>query len=289
MLKSMTGFGKADCLLPDKKVTIEIKSLNSKQIDTNTRLPAIYKEKELEIRQLLSRELERGKIECNFHYELLEGAGASVNTGIIKDYIQQLEEITREYHVQPAELLSTVMRLPDTISTNKAVLVDEEWKQVKDSLMAAVDEVNEFRVQEGAALEKDLKECIRIIQDKQEDIQPFEQERIAKLREKFSKILEELKLSEDADQNRFEQELLFYLEKLDINEEKVRLKNHLEYFSEILEKGSPNGKKLGFISQEIGREINTLGSKANHSEIQRIVVEMKDELERIKEQLLNVL
>lgn len=289
MLKSMTGFGKAECMLPSRKLTIEIKSLNSKQIDTNTRLPAIYKEKELEIRQLLSRHLERGKVECNFHYEVIEGAAATINTVVIKDYLRQLKEVTDGHDIHPADLLSTVMRLPDTVTSDKAELVEEDWQAVKDALMKAIGELDQFRIQEGAALEKDLQECISNIGQKQKEIEPFEEERIEKLKQRFTSNLEELRLSEDIDKNRFEQELLYYLEKLDINEEKVRLKNHLDYFIEVLEKGSPNGKKLGFVSQEIGREINTLGSKANHSEIQRIVVEMKDELERIKEQILNIL
>jgi len=289
MLKSMTGFGKSECMLPARKLTIEIKSLNSKQIDTSTRLPAIYKEKEMEIRQLLSSQLERGKVECNFHYEVIEGAAATINTMVIKDYLRQLKEVTDEHDVDAAGLLSAVMRLPDTVTSDKAELVEEEWESVKKALMDAISELDQFRIQEGAALERDLSECITNIRAKQLETEPFEAERIEKLKQRFSNNLEELRLNEDIDKNRFEQELLYYLEKLDINEEKVRLRNHLDYFIEILEKGSPNGKKLGFISQEIGREINTLGSKANHSEIQRIVVEMKDELERIKEQLLNVL
>lgn len=289
MLKSMTGFGKTDCMLPARKLTIEIKSLNSKQIDTSTRLPAIYREKELEIRQLLSRHLERGKVECNFHYEVIEGAAATINTMVIRDYLRQLREVTDEHDVDPADLLSTVMRLPDTVTSDKAELAKEEWESVKGALLKAIGELDQFRIQEGAALQKDLTECISNIRTKQHEIEPFEAERIEKLKQRFINNLEELRLNEDIDKNRFEQELLYYLERLDINEEKVRLKNHLDYFIEILEKGSPNGKKLGFVSQEIGREINTLGSKANHSEIQRIVVEMKDELERIKEQILNVL
>jgi uncharacterized protein (TIGR00255 family) len=289
MLKSMTGFGKAECMLPARKLTIEIKSLNSKQIDTSTRLPAIYREKELEIRQLLSQRLERGKVECNFHYEVIAGAAATINTMVIRDYLRQLKDVADEHDVDPGDLLSTVMRLPDTVISDKAELVKEEWESVREALITAIGELDQFRIQEGAALHKDLEECISNIRKKQQEIEPFEAERIEKLKQRFINNLEELRLNEDIDKNRFEQEMLYYLEKLDINEEKVRLKNHLDYFIEILEKGSPNGKKLGFISQEIGREINTLGSKANHSEIQRIVVEMKDELERIKEQILNVL
>ena len=289
MLKSMTGFGKAECLLPSKKLTIEVKSLNSKQIDTSTRLPAIYKSKELEIRQMLSKAMERGKVECNFHYEMIEGAAATINTAVVKDYIRQLKSVTEELQLGVDDLLATAMRLPDTIISEKTDIIEEEWDRVREALESAIRELDEFRVQEGAAMEQDLVRSIKSIQEQQEKIAPYEQERIEKLKERILGNLEELKQKEEIDHNRFEQELLFYIEKLDINEEQVRLKNHLDYFLEILEQGGPVGRKLNFICQEIGREINTLGSKANHKEIQRIVVEMKDELEKIKEQLLNVL
>ena len=285
----MTGFGKAECLLPSKKLTIEIKSLNSKQIDTSTRLPAIYKEKELEIRKILSKSLERGKIECSFHYEMIEGAASTINTLVLKDYLHQLQPLIDEFQFSTSELLSTLIRLPDTVISEKNELVEEEWESVKEAIEKALKEVERFRVQEGSALELDLKERIRIIMEKSEAILPFEEERISRIKERIHNQLSEIISSEDVDQNRLEQELIYYIEKLDLNEEKVRLKNHLDYFLEILSKGSPNGKKLAFISQEIGREINTLGSKANHQEIQRLVVDMKDELEKIKEQLLNVL
>ncbi|MCA1746747.1 MAG: YicC family protein [Bacteroidales bacterium] len=289
MLKSMTGFGKAECLLPSKKLTIEVKSLNSKQIDTSTRLPVIYKTKDLEIRQMLSKALERGKVECNLHYEMIEGAAATINTAVVKDYIRQLKSVTEELQLGVDDLLTTAMRLPDTIISEKTEIIEEEWDRVREALERAIGELDEFRMQEGAAMENDLVRSIKNMQEQQKKIAPYEQERIEKLKERIQGNLEELKQKEEIDHNRFEQELMFYIEKLDINEEQVRLKNHLDYFLEILEQGSPNGKKLGFISQEIGREVNTLGSKANHKEIQRIVVEMKDELERIKEQLLNVL
>ena len=285
----MTGFGKAECLLPSKKLTIEVKSLNSKQIDTSTRLPAIYKSKDLEIRQMLSKALERGKVECNLHYEMIEGAAATINTAVVKDYIRQLKSVTEELQLGSDDLLATAMRLPDTVISEKAEIIEEEWDTVREALERAIGELDEFRVQEGAAMEQDLVRSIKSIQEQQEKIAPYEQERIEKLKERILGNLEELKQKEEIDHNRFEQELLFYIEKLDINEEQVRLKNHLDYFLEILEQGGPVGRKLNFICQEIGREINTLGSKANHKEIQRIVVEMKDELEKIKEQLLNVL
>jgi uncharacterized protein (TIGR00255 family) len=289
MLKSMTGFGKSECVLPSKKLTIEIKSLNSKQIDTSTRLPAVYKEKELEVRQILSNELERGKIECTIHYEIIEGASLEINKPVLRAYITQLKSIADELEIGTDDILSTSMRLPDTVISNKSELIEEEWIVVKEGLFEALKKLDAFRIQEGLALEKDLKERIYTIKVKQAAITPFEQERIEVLKERILSNLKELNLTNDIDKNRFEQELLFYLEKFDINEENVRLENHLNYFMEILEEGSPNGKKLGFISQEIGREINTLGSKANHGEIQRLVVDMKDELEKVKEQLLNVL
>lgn len=285
----MTGYGKAECLLPTRKLTIEIKSLNSKQVDTSTRLPGIYKEKELEIRQLLSKQLQRGKVECSIHYELIEGASSSINQTVVRDYMDQLKELSSEYNLSDNELLASVLRFPDTVTSQRESLEDSEWEQVINGIQEALKELDSFRLQEGKALERDLESCIEAIREKQAAIAPFEEERITRLRERITTNLEELSNKEDFDQNRLEQELIYYMEKLDINEEKVRLENHLNYFTEILKAGSPNGKKLGFISQEIGREVNTLGSKANHSEIQRIVVSMKDDLEKIKEQLLNVL
>ena len=285
----MTGFGKAECNLHSKKLTIEIKSLNSKQIDTSTRLPAIYKEKELEIRQMLAKSLERGKVECTFHYELIEGAAATINTAVLKDYLRQLEDVVNEFDFETSDLLSTLIRLPDTIVSERNELLDEEWGAVTKGIEKALEEVDRFRIQEGTALEADLRERIASIEKRSTEILPFEAERVQKIKEKIQNHLSDVISAEDLDSNRLEQELIFYMEKIDITEEKVRLQNHLDYFLEILGKGSPNGKKLTFISQEIGREINTLGSKANHKEIQRLVVEMKDELEKIKEQLLNVL
>lgn len=289
MLKSMTGFGKAECLMPNKKLTIEIRSLNSKQVDTSTRLPAIYKEKEIEIRQLLSKNLIRGKIECTFYYEILEGAGAIVNKTIVREYMNQVSDLAEEYQISPGEVFSTIMRLPDTITSERQVLEDEEWKQVEKGMQDAIAELDKFRIQEGVALKEDIAGAIGMIRQKLGQIAPHEKERKQKVRDRIMASLKELLMDENVDENRFEQEIIYYTEKLDINEEKVRLASHLDYFIEILEEGSPNGKKLGFITQEIGREINTLGSKANHADIQRLVMEMKDELEKIKEQILNVL
>ena len=291
MIRSMTGYGKAECLLPDKKLTIEIKSLNSKQLDSNTRLPTLYKEKELEIRQLIASQLERGKVECSFYYELSgETPSATINEAVVKNYYQQLYKISGELGLEASlELLSTVMRMPDTIRTEKAELEEGEWKLVKEGLGKAIEQVNIFRSQEGAAMEKDLRKRVAGISKKLEEVTDYEQERIDLVRERMTKHLEEFLKKDSVDENRFEQELIFYIEKLDISEEKVRLSNHCDYFLETLDEQGPVGKKLGFISQEMGREINTLGSKANHKELQKLVVEMKDELERIKEQILNVL
>jgi len=286
----MTGFGKAECLLSTKKLTIEVKSLNSKQIDTSTRLPAIYKSKDLQVRQLIAGKLERGKVECSFHYEFIEGASVQINTKIIKEYFLQLSQLSDDLGIESREqLLSSIMRLPDTVTSEKAELDEEEWSKIMEALKTCLEELDGFRIQEGASLEKDLRGRTASILEKLSAVEPFEKERITKLKERIYSNLEEMKSKEEFDQNRFEQELIYYMEKLDISEEKVRLKNHCDYFLEMLEKGSPNGKKLGFISQEMGREINTLGSKANHADIQRIVVEMKDDLEKIKEQVLNVL
>jgi uncharacterized protein (TIGR00255 family) len=287
----MTGYGKAECLLADKKLTIEIRSLNSKQLDTNTRLPSLYKEKELDIRQLIASELDRGKVECSFHYELSgDAAPGVINEPVVKAYYEQLYKISGELGLETSlELLSTVMRMPDTLRTEKADLVAEEWHAVMASLKEALNQVNEFRIQEGRSMDQDLRQRVDAISRKLVLLEPFEQERIEQVRERIEKNLEELGLKESVDENRFEQELIYYMEKLDISEEKVRLANHCKYFLETMEDEGTAGKKLGFITQEMGREINTLGSKANHKEIQKLVVEMKDELERIKEQVLNIL
>lgn len=287
----MTGYGKAECLLADKKLTIEIKSLNSKQLDVNTRLPSLYKEKEINIRQVLASELERGKVECSFYYELSgEAVSGTINEPVVKDYYQQLYRISGELGLQASlELLTTVMRMPDTIRTEKPELQETEWTLVEAALRKALEQVNIFRKQEGESLDGDLRQRTDAIMRKLEEVELYEKERIDQVRERIGKHLEEFGLKESVDENRFEQELIYYIEKLDVSEEKVRLANHCKYFLETLEDQGPAGKKLGFISQEMGREINTLGSKANHKELQKLVVEMKDELERIKEQILNVL
>ncbi|MFH0757415.1 MAG: YicC/YloC family endoribonuclease [Bacteroidota bacterium] len=291
MIRSMTGYGKAECLLPDKKLTIEVRTLNSKQLDTSTRLPSFYKEKELEIRQIIAGALERGKIECSLFYELSEDATSGIiNEAVVKSYYNQLYRISGELGLEASlELLSTVMRMPDTIRNEKASLDQEEWDAVRDGLHQALSQVNGFRYQEGESMDKDLRERVRVISDKLAGIENHEAERMTRIRERIGNNLTEFLKKEEQDENRFEQELIYYLEKLDISEEKVRLAHHCSYFLETMDTDGPVGKKLGFIAQEMGREINTLWSKANHADIQRLVVEMKDELERIKEQILNVL
>lgn len=288
----MTGYGKAERLLADKKLTVEIKSLNSKQLDTNTRLPSLYREKELDIRQLIASELERGKVDCSFYYELTNEvvSNSIINEPVVKAYYQQLYKISGELGLPASlELLSTVMRMPDTIRTEKPELEEKEWEMVLEVLKQALVSVNNFRNQEGKSLDSDLRQRVEAISGKLEKVESYEKERIDQVRERIGKHLEEFSKKDIVDENRFEQELIYYIEKLDISEEKVRLTNHCKYFLETLEDKNPAGKKLGFISQEMGREINTLGSKANHKELQKLVVEMKDELERIKEQILNVL
>jgi uncharacterized protein (TIGR00255 family) len=287
----MTGYGKAECLLPDKKLTIEIRSLNSKQMDTNTRLPSLYKEKDLEIRQLITASLERGKVECSFYYELSEqAASGTINEAVVKSYYEQLYKIAGELGLPTStELLTTVLRMPDTIRTEKAGIEEEEWLKVKEALVKALDQVSEFRDQEGLSMAKDMRQRVNAISEKLARVARYESERMEQIRERIGNNLAEFLKKDAVDENRFEQELIYYIEKLDVSEEKVRLANHCKYFLETMDDQGPTGKKLGFISQEMGREINTLGSKANHTEIQKLVVEMKDELERIKEQVLNVL
>jgi len=291
MIKSMTGFGKAECALPDKAVTLEIRALNSKQLDTNFRIPSLYREKEVEIRQLIASGLERGKIECSIYYELAADSGGTViNKPVVKSYFEQLQALAAELGFNTSEeTLSAIMRLPDTLLMEKQELMEEEWVRVKNCLLRAIEEVNLFRQQEGAALQSDIMKRINIIRDKLDSVRHYEKERIEKIRERIGNNLSAFLTNESIDENRLEQEIIFYLEKIDITEEKVRLANHCDYFLDTMKENGSAGKKLGFISQEMGREINTLGSKANHAEIQKLVVEMKDELEKIKEQLLNVL
>ena len=291
MLVSMTGFGKAECDLPGKKVSIEIKSLNSKQLDISTRLPSFIKEKEVDIRNEISRELERGKIDCYISTELTsEDSAHKINKDIVKSYIKQLQKIREELNLESDEqLVQVAMRLPDALKTDTEEMDEKEWDKILNSLHTAIEGVKMYRTREGNILAEDIQKRIHLILEKLEKIKSFEETRIQNIRDRITQNLRELKLEESYDPNRFEQELIYYLERLDITEEKVRLASHCNYFLEILPSSESVGKKLSFISQEIGRELNTLGSKSGDSNIQRLIIEMKDELEKIKEQLNNIL
>jgi uncharacterized protein (TIGR00255 family) len=291
MIKSMTGYGKAIAETQQKKITIEIKSLNSKQLDINTKLPWLYKEKDLEIRTLLSQKLERGKIDFSIYIDNLDAELIPViNEHIVRNYYNQLKDIADDLNMSLDEnILSTIMGLPETLRTEKPELSTEEWNLVKKQIVEAVNMLDLYRTEEGNALGNDIRSSLSRILGYLDNIEPFEGDRITRVREKLNSILEENVKSENIDRNRFEQELIFYLEKFDINEEKVRLKKHCEYFLETAGSSASSGKQLGFIAQEIGREINTIGSKANDVSIQKLVVMMKDDLEKIKEQTLNVL
>ncbi|MDX5585056.1 MAG: YicC/YloC family endoribonuclease [Aureibaculum sp.] len=285
MILSMTGYGKAVVELPQKKVTVEIKTLNSKSLDLNVRVPTFYREKELEIRGKLSRKLVRGKIDFSI---FIESTGSEVMTSINKDvvnnYIDQLRAIAV---TTPESLLEIAMRLPDTLKTEREQLDENHWVEIDKTINEAIKKVVQFISDEGKVLWQDFTDRIKAIQQLSDEVIGLDKERIQQMRERLEKSISDLK--QTVDENRFEQELMYYLEKLDITEEKVRLNNHLEYFLQELNSNESNGKKLGFISQEIGREINTTGSKSNFAPMQKVVVQMKDELEKIKEQLLNVL
>ncbi len=291
MIKSMTGFGKAECELKDRKVIIEIKSLNSKNLDIYAKIPGMYREKELEIRNIISKKLQRGKIEFVLYYEITDDNKATtINSGVVKNYIDQLKSVADDLNLETSEqLLQIAIRLPDTLNTERDKIDENDWGIIRQTVIDALDQLDEFRIQEGKYLKKDIEQRIKIINDKKNEITPFEIARTEKIKEKLKVSLNKNVDEQDYDKNRFEQELIYYLEKLDITEEKVRLTNHCNYFIEMLDESESNGKKLGFISQEIGREINTIGSKANDSDIQKRVVLMKDELEKIKEQMLNIL
>jgi uncharacterized protein (TIGR00255 family) len=290
-MQSMTGYGKSVCELPGKTVAIEVKSLNSKQLDIYTRIPNLYKEKELEIRNTISRYLTRGKIEISITYENNDtNSTAKINIPLIKEYYSQLKDLTNELDPNEKEaLLQTIMRFPDALKIDKEELDEKEWLKLSEKLIQALEGIKEFRVQEGEALKKDILKRVHTIRNLYKEITHFEKNRVSEIREKLKNSLVEVIDPEKVDENRFEQELVYYLEKVDITEEKVRLANHCDFFVEVANNSESIGKKLGFIAQEMGREINTIGSKANHTQIQRIVVQMKDELEKIKEQLMNVL
>jgi len=290
MILSMTGFGKAVVEINDKKITAEIKSLNSKQLDLTVRIPQQYRECELPLRSLVAAELERGKVDLVISTESNIGISKSViNKELAEEYKAQITELSQELGIpQPEDWYSVILRMPDIMKTEMPDMDDAEKVALNDAVSNAIKELVAFRTQEGNRLELFFKEKIENIQQLLNEVPKYEQERIEKIRGRIVDALEKLK-NEDYDKNRLEQEMIFYIEKLDITEEKLRLQNHLDYFLSTMETGHGQGKKLGFISQEMGREINTLGSKANHAELQRIVVRMKDQLEQIKEQVLNVM
>ncbi|MAO17906.1 YicC family protein [Flagellimonas marinaquae] len=285
MIQSMTGFGKHIVQLPSKKITIELKSLNSKSLDINARLPQFYREKELELRKMIAGALVRGKVDFNLYVEITgEETTAEVNQGVVRNYMDQLANIVNGDDIK---LLEMALRMPDTLKTDKDDIDEEEYKSIIEAMNEALSKIVEFRNEEGKVLEEDFVARLNNLNDLLEKVNTMDPERLGTVRERLEKAVADLKVELDA--NRFEQELIYYLEKYDITEEKVRLANHLKYFESTLNSDDSNGKKLGFISQEIGREINTIGSKANYAPMQQLVVQMKDELEKIKEQMLNVL
>jgi uncharacterized protein (TIGR00255 family) len=282
----MTGFGKASLQLPSKKITVEIKSLNSKGLDLNTRMSSIYREMELGLRNQISQLLERGKIDFSLYIEITgEETSSKINVPIVKGYMNQLKEVNES--ADETELLKMAIRMPDALKTEREEIDEKEWQEIQKVINQALENIVQFRKDEGVSLEKEFQLRIAKIRSLMTEAVAYDAERIATVKTRLRTALDELKVA--VDENRFEQELIFYLEKYDITEEKVRLENHLNYFIETLSGNEANGRKLGFITQEMGREINTMGSKSNHAEMQKLVVMMKDELEKIKEQVLNVL
>jgi uncharacterized protein (TIGR00255 family) len=288
MIQSMTGYGKAVLQLPTKKVTIEIKSLNSKNLDLNVRIPSYYKEKELDVRKKLASSLVRGKVDFSIFVEMTaDETATTLNHGIVKEYMQQLRGVLPKGVYDDVELLKMAVRMPDTLKTDREELDENEWHLINEKIAIAITEIVQYRIDEAASLEIDFKERIENIKAYLEEVKALDGDRVENVKIRLKKAIDDLQV--DTDENRFEQELIYYLEKLDINEEKVRLANHLEYFLQTMASEDSNGKKLGFIIQEMGREINTAGSKANFAPMQKAVIQMKNELEQIKEQILNVL
>lgn len=287
----MTGYGKAVNEIKNKRITIEIKSLNSKQLDMSTRIPGFYREKELEIRTKVGNTLNRGKVDFSMFIESLNGeTGTIINKPVVLSYYEQLKKLSKENDIpEPTDYFSTLLKLPESLKTEVQEIDAEDWKVIFSIIEEALSQLNTFRQKEGGVLEADITSRVKTILALLTEIPVFAAERIEKVRTRLFDGLKELKNKVEVDSNRFEQEMIFYLEKFDITEETVRLNSHCNYFFETITLKEPVGKKLGFITQEIGREINTIGSKANHTEIQRIVIQMKDELEKIKEQILNIL
>lgn len=286
----MTGFGKVTAELPSKKVTVEIKALNSKQLDLSTRIPSIYKDKEMELRSLLLQSLERGKVEFNIFIEYIgKDTPTQINLAAVENYYNQIKVIAEKLNISvPNDWFQTLLRMPDAIKSETVEPDESEWEVVLETVKDAIKHLCDFRIQEGAMLQKLFEQKIANIATLLKEVEKYEGERIEKIKARIMDNLQKI-AEKDYDKNRFEQEMIYYIEKLDVNEEKQRLTNHLKYFISTLESGNGQGKKLGFIAQEMGREINTLGSKSNHAEMQKIVVQMKDELEQIKEQVLNVM
>ena len=291
MIQSMTGYGKASAEFQGKKINAEVKSLNSKALDLSTRLAPIYREKEMEVRALIAQALERGKVEFNLWIEQTEAQNAaSINGELVANYYKQITDIAEKYDInEPEDIWTALLRMPDVLSkTEVQELTEEEWAVAKGVVEKAIQQLVDFRKQEGLALQKKFEEKLDNIAALLASIEPFETNRTEKIRQKLVDALQSSR-GVEYDRNRLEQEMIYYIEKLDINEEKQRLTNHLRYFRQTMEEGHGQGKKLGFIAQEMGREINTTGSKSNQAEMQKIVVKMKDELEQIKEQVLNVM
>ncbi len=285
MIQSMTGFGKHTVQLPSKKITVELKSLNSKSLDLNARMPSSYRERELELRKVIASSLVRGKIDFGLYAENTgDDTSAKVNEAVVKQYMKQLQSIAKG---DDFKLLEMALRLPDAMKTEREDIDEAEYQVIQEALKQALIEINKYRLEEGLVLENDFLQRIKKMDSLLKEVIQMDPERQSTIRERLEKAVADIKA--EVDENRFEQELIYYLEKYDITEEKVRLANHLDYFSKTLKSDDSNGKKLGFISQEIGREINTIGSKANYAPMQQLVVQMKDELEKVKEQMLNVL
>lgn len=288
MIQSMTGYGKSVLHLSDKKVTIEVKSLNSKNLDLNVRMPSYYREKELSVRKELASNLVRGKVDFSIFVEMTaDETSTVVNKGVVAEYIQQLRNVAQTGSSDDIEFLKMAIKMPDSLKTEREELDEEEWNQINQKIQEAIKEIIQYRIDEAASLENDFKLRVANIQMYLDEVKSFDNDRVEFVKERLQKAIADLKV--ETDENRFEQEFIYYLEKLDINEEKVRLANHLSYFLQELDTTDSNGKKLGFIVQEMGREINTIGSKANFAPMQKAVIQMKNELEKIKEQILNVL
>jgi len=282
----MTGFGKASLQLPNKKITVEIKSLNSKGLDLSVRMPSAFREMELGLRNRIAQKLERGKVDFSLFVEVTgEETSSKINVPIVKAYINQMKEVIAD--ADETELMKMAVRMPDALKTERDEIDIDDWKEIEKVIDQALENIHNFRVTEGVALEKEFLLRISSILSLMNETVALDGERIQTVKDRLHNAIEELKVN--VDENRFEQELIYYLEKMDITEEKVRLENHLNYFIETLAGTEANGRKLGFITQEMGREINTMGSKSNHAKMQKLVVQMKDELEKIKEQVLNVL